>query len=125
MSLFWAQKLRGQFNNSAFRFTNQSDHIFIALSLIVSLNNVLRFPIICSESGGILFFIPYALCLIFITIPLTFLENALGQYSSLPSMQLFYHLCPAFGETNKNLNHSRSDSCFLLANVINFKKMKN
>uniref|UniRef100_A0A915PSY1 Amino acid transporter transmembrane domain-containing protein n=1 Tax=Setaria digitata TaxID=48799 RepID=A0A915PSY1_9BILA len=91
------QRIWQSFTNSAFRFTGRSDHIFIALSLVVSLNNILRFPVICSESGGILFLIPYGLCLIFITMPIIYLENALGQYSSLPPMQLFHHLCPAFG----------------------------
>uniref|UniRef100_A0A8R1XTH2 Uncharacterized protein n=1 Tax=Onchocerca volvulus TaxID=6282 RepID=A0A8R1XTH2_ONCVO len=93
------ERIRQQFTHTAFRFTNRADHIFIILSLIVTLNNILRFPIICSESGGILFLIPYVLCLIFITIPIIYLENAIGQYSSLPSMQLFYHLCPGFGGT--------------------------
>ncbi|CAG9532913.1 unnamed protein product [Cercopithifilaria johnstoni] len=90
------QRIRQQFTPATYRFANRIDHIFITLSLLVTVANMLRFPIICSESGGILFFIPYILCLIFITIPIIYLENAIGQYSSLPSIELFQHLCPAF-----------------------------
>ncbi|VDN08224.1 unnamed protein product [Thelazia callipaeda] len=93
--------------NSIFRFSKSSDHIFITLSFIVSINNVFRFPALLSESGGdfqlvqkILFFIPYFLCLVFVTTPIIYLENALGQYSSLPPVQLFAHLCPGFSGKN-------------------------
>uniref|UniRef100_A0A0R3RPY5 Aa_trans domain-containing protein n=1 Tax=Elaeophora elaphi TaxID=1147741 RepID=A0A0R3RPY5_9BILA len=89
------QRIRQQYVQTTFRFANRTDHIFITLSLIVTVGNMLRFPIICSENGGILFLIPYALCLIFITIPIIYLENAIGQYSSLPPIQLFQYLCPA------------------------------
>ncbi|KAL3990398.1 Sodium:neurotransmitter symporter family protein [Acanthocheilonema viteae] len=94
---YTVQRIRQQFTQTTFRFANYIDHIFITLSLIVTVGNMLRFPIVCSESGGILFFIPYVLCLIFITTPIIYLENAIGQYSSLPSIELFQHLCPAFG----------------------------
>ncbi|VDN94533.1 unnamed protein product, partial [Brugia pahangi] len=90
------QRIRQQFNQTTFRFINRTDHIFVTLSLLVTVGNILRFPVICSESGGILFFIPYVLCLIFITMPIMYLENAIGQYSSLPSIKLFCHICPAF-----------------------------
>ncbi|KAM3727437.1 Sodium- and chloride-dependent neutral and basic amino acid transporter B(0+) [Dirofilaria immitis] len=91
------ERIRQQFTHRVFCFTNHIDHIFITLSLVANLSNILRFPIICSENGGILFLIPYALCLIFIAIPIIYLESAIGQYSSLPSIRLFHHLCPAFG----------------------------
>ncbi|MCP9265019.1 Transporter [Dirofilaria immitis] len=66
------ERIRQQFTHRVFCFTNHIDHIFITLSLVANLSNILRFPIICSENGG-------------------------SQYSSLPSIRLFHHLCPAFG----------------------------
>uniref|UniRef100_A0A183ECR1 ABC2_membrane domain-containing protein n=1 Tax=Gongylonema pulchrum TaxID=637853 RepID=A0A183ECR1_9BILA len=79
-----------------YRFLHKSDHIFITLSLIVNLSNIFRFPALLSESGGVLFLIPYAVCLGLVTTPIIYLENALGQFSSLPPLQIFHCLCPAF-----------------------------
>jgi SNF family Na+-dependent transporter len=46
----------------------------------VGFGNVWRFPALVYEYGGAAFFIPYALAIIFIGLPILVLEIALGQY---------------------------------------------
>lgn len=42
------------------------------------------------------YWIPYLIFLVFITLPIVYLESALGQYCSLPPLNLFSRLSPAF-----------------------------
>ncbi|XP_050406476.1 sodium- and chloride-dependent GABA transporter 1 isoform X1 [Patella vulgata] len=68
------------------------------LSLIgygVGIGNIWRFPYLCAKNGGAVFLIPYAVFMITLALPLTFLELSLGQYSGKSTYDV-WDLCPAF-----------------------------
>ncbi|KAK6182355.1 hypothetical protein SNE40_010063 [Patella caerulea] len=68
------------------------------LSLIgygVGIGNIWRFPYLCAKNGGAVFLIPYAVFMITLAFPLSFLELSLGQYSGKSTYDV-WDLCPAF-----------------------------
>jgi SNF family Na+-dependent transporter len=62
------------------RWSSRTAFYFAAVGSAVGFGNVWRFPILVYEYGGGAFFIPYALALIFVGIPILVLEIAFGQY---------------------------------------------
>lgn len=62
------------------RWSSRVAFYFAAVGSAVGFGNVWRFPSLVYEYGGGAFFIPYALALFLIGIPILVLEIALGQY---------------------------------------------
>ena len=78
---------RGQWNNHCEFFLS-------SLGLAVGLGNLWRFPYICYMNGGGTFLIPYILSLLFVGLPLFFLEMALGQYAGLSCTKIYRRIAP-------------------------------
>ncbi|CAH1785613.1 unnamed protein product [Owenia fusiformis] len=58
------------------------DFILACLGINVGLGNLWRFPYLCFTNGGAVFLIPYVIMLVFVGIPITFLELSIAQFSS-------------------------------------------
>jgi SNF family Na+-dependent transporter len=63
-------------------WANSCEFFLSALGYAVGLGNVWRYPYLCYENGGGVFIIPYFVCVLFLGIPLVYLEMIVGQFSS-------------------------------------------
>ncbi|XP_049891741.1 sodium- and chloride-dependent betaine transporter-like isoform X3 [Epinephelus moara] len=78
------------------KWANKRESLLAMTGLIIGLGNFWRFPYLCYRNGGVAFFIPYFLCLLFCGIPVLFLEMALGQYTSEGGVTVWKKICPMF-----------------------------
>ncbi|KAG1697897.1 Sodium- and chloride-dependent GABA transporter 2 [Nymphon striatum] len=78
------------------QWSGKLDFILSALGVAVGLGNIWRFPYICFKNGGAVFLIPYVIMLVFVGIPLYFLELALGQFCGKGAIETWSQSVPIF-----------------------------
>eukprot|EP00566_Odontella_aurita_P007647 CAMPEP_0113593098 /NCGR_PEP_ID=MMETSP0015_2-20120614/38230_1 /TAXON_ID=2838 /ORGANISM="Odontella" /LENGTH=690 /DNA_ID=CAMNT_0000499741 /DNA_START=152 /DNA_END=2224 /DNA_ORIENTATION=+ /assembly_acc=CAM_ASM_000160 len=61
-------------------WSSRTAFLFAAIGAAVGFGNIWRFPALAYEYGGGAFFVPYALALTFVGIPMLVLEIAMGQH---------------------------------------------
>ena len=77
-------------------WTTHYHFILAALGYTVGLGNLWMFPYKMSEHGGMTFLIHYFLVLLFLGIPIFFMELVLGQYVNYGPIKIFGRLAPLF-----------------------------
>ncbi|KAK6192111.1 hypothetical protein SNE40_003649 [Patella caerulea] len=72
------------------------EFLLAIIGFAIDLGNVWRFPFICFKNGGGAFLIPYFIMLIFIGLPLFYMELALGQFHRSGIISIWLQICPIF-----------------------------
>ncbi|XP_013386200.1 sodium-dependent proline transporter-like isoform X3 [Lingula anatina] len=80
----WADVHSGEDENKERgNWTSRVEFFLACLGYAVGLGNIWRFPYLVYRNGGGAFFIPFVIMLLFIGVPLFYLELAFGQFASL------------------------------------------
>jgi len=69
-------------------------YTFALIGWAIGIGNVWRFPYVIASNGGAAAVFAYALCAIFVAIPLNLYEMILGQYTRLSSSLTWHHIHP-------------------------------
>ncbi|XP_030848361.1 LOW QUALITY PROTEIN: sodium-dependent dopamine transporter-like [Strongylocentrotus purpuratus] len=77
-------------------WSKKIDFLLSVIGFCVDLANVWRFPYMCYKNGGGAFLIPYLFMLIFMGIPLFYMELALGQYNQTGPITVWDKVSPLF-----------------------------
>ncbi|KAM9846062.1 sodium- and chloride-dependent betaine transporter-like [Aulostomus maculatus] len=78
------------------KWANKTESRLSMIAGVIGLGNFWRFPFLCYKNGGGVFLFPYFVLLLFLGMPLFFLETALGQYTSEGTVTAWRKICPMF-----------------------------
>uniref|UniRef100_A0A915KPG3 Transporter n=1 Tax=Romanomermis culicivorax TaxID=13658 RepID=A0A915KPG3_ROMCU len=79
------------------QWDNKLQFVLSLISYAVGLGNIWRFPYLCQKYGGGAFLIPYTISLIFLGIPLFYLELGIGQKLRTGSIGVWNKIHPLLG----------------------------
>lgn len=82
-------------NQERGNWDNHSEYLLSMIGYAVGLGNVWRFPYLCYENGGGAFLIPYVIMLVFVGLPVFYMECAVGQFDSRGPIES-WNISPAF-----------------------------
>ncbi|KAG5684760.1 hypothetical protein PVAND_013974 [Polypedilum vanderplanki] len=75
-------------------WSSKMHFVLACIGYSVGLSNVFRFPYIMFKSGGGVFLLPYFITLLFVGIPILFLELAIGQFTGRGPIKTLGQLSP-------------------------------
>ncbi|KAK8770492.1 hypothetical protein V5799_013044 [Amblyomma americanum] len=64
------------------QWKSPNEFLFASIGMIVGLSNLLRFPFVVYNNGGLVFMMVYVFLMAVVAVPMTYLEIFLGQFSS-------------------------------------------
>ncbi|CAB1442949.1 unnamed protein product [Pleuronectes platessa] len=79
------------------QWDNKVQYLLTCIGFAVGLGNVWRFPYLCQIYGGGAFLIPYLIALVFVGLPLLYLELAIGQRLRKGSIGVWNSISPMLG----------------------------
>jgi len=92
----------------------QMEFLFTMIGYAVGLGNVWRFPYLAYKNGGGAFLVPYVFMLLFVGLPLFFMELSLGQFASLGPIT-----CWRFNPVLKGLGYAMVSVSWLIGLYYN------
>ncbi|XP_049606303.1 sodium-dependent neutral amino acid transporter B(0)AT3-like [Syngnathus scovelli] len=79
------------------KWDNKLQYLLTLIGFAVGFGNIWRFPYLCQTYGGGAFLIPYVIALVFVGLPLLYLELAIGQKLRKGSIGSWKHVSPFLG----------------------------
>ncbi|KAE9414004.1 hypothetical protein Angca_004538, partial [Angiostrongylus cantonensis] len=74
---------------------NETEFRLSVVGLTVGLGSIWRFPTLAYDNGGSAFLLPYLVCVVFVGLPMMYLEMVVGQYTNTGPSMIFRHYIPA------------------------------
>ncbi len=81
------------------KWSKKLDFLMSIIGFSVDLAGIWRFPYLCFKNGGGAFLIPYTIMIVFLGMPLFFMELALGQYNQCGAITCWKKICPLLSGT--------------------------
>ncbi|XP_037676027.1 orphan sodium- and chloride-dependent neurotransmitter transporter NTT5-like isoform X2 [Choloepus didactylus] len=88
----WATKTQTYFTQM-----RKNENILIQVAFSVGVGSIWRFPYLCHRNGGGSFLLLYLFMLVFVGIPLLYMEMIMGQWLRMDNMRIWKHLVPCLG----------------------------
>ncbi len=95
----------------------QLDFTRTIIGYLLGIHNFFRFPYLCYKFGGI-FFIPYVIMMLFVGVPVVFMEFTIGQYYGVGSYVAFTHMSPILSGVSKLLTWSSIINCWMYTVIL-------
>lgn len=95
----------------------QLDFTRTIIGYLLGVHNFFRFPYLCYKFGGV-FFIPYVIMLLFVGVPVVFMEFTIGQYYGVGSYVAFTHMSPILSGVSKLLTWSSVINCWMYTVIL-------
>jgi len=83
------------------KWSKKLDFLMSIIGFSVDLAGIWRFPYLCFKNGGGAFLIPYTIMIVFLGMPLFFMELALGQYNQCGAITCWKKICPLLSGNEK------------------------
>ncbi|CAG7815543.1 unnamed protein product [Allacma fusca] len=97
------------------------DFTLTVIGYVMGIHNFWRFPYLCYKFGGA-FFIPFVIILIFVGIPLVFMEFTVGQYLSVGPTEACAQLAPILTGVSYLMAWNAMMTCILYAMMMSWSR---